>query len=429
MKGNKNNIEDLFKNGLKEHSLNPSNSVWKNINRKLNIQNFLKFKPGKFNIYYATVIIATSTILLISTFNNRAIIEEKNTITENNLLLTENNINNNEVKIPEIKNDKQTTKINNQKIINTGKEIIKKTETEKNYIETKEKTTETEHITKAKSSDEENNNVILAEPIADFSASTYGACVPVVVHFTNASENCDSYLWNFGNGKTSSEINPTFVFRTAGTYTVTLTVKSGSISNSVSKVIKVFPKPVSEFIVSDKDNIFENDEVKFANLSTGYKSCFWDFGNENTSSFTHPTNTYYNSGLYNVSLICFSENNCSDTSVFLNLRIHDSKYQVLAPTAFYADLNGQNNGYDNNRMYSNTIFHPVFNYETSEYYLRIFNKFGTIVFESRNPDFGWNGYYNNKPAPDAVYVWECSGKFADGEAFIKSGNVTLLYLK
>ncbi len=431
MKTSKHNIEGLFNDGFKDYAVNPSNSVWTKINRKLNFQNFFKFNPGKFNIYYTAVLAVASSVVLYNTLNNNTTITENNKLIKNEAVIIETGLN----------TDEGTINTNSENIIIESNNLIEPNtfqNTQNNLNETKkeaytikvlEHTDIIEDIsTEVESNDEDNKNVNLAyEPYAEFSASTNKACVPAVVHFINASENCDSYLWDFGNGETSSDINPTFVFRTAGTYTVVLTVKSGSISKAASTKITINPKPSSDFIISDKNNIFENDEVKFANLSTNYQSCVWNFGDKNTSGFTHPTYSYEKSGLYNVSLICFSKDNCSDTSEFLNLHIRDSKYQIIAPTGLYTDLNGPGNGYLQTGTASKTIFSPIFNYETSEYYLRIFNRFGSVVFESKDPNFGWNGYFNNKPAPIATYIWECSGKFADGQVYVKRGNLTLLY--
>lgn len=428
MKTNKNNIEELFNEGLKNYSINPSNSLWKKINRKLNVQNFLKFNPGKFNIYYTVILGVASSVILYNTLDNNTTITEKNIQLKNEIVISENTPN---TTIENIENQtkNQTIEINDIETVkkDNSTKITNKAEKETIEIDISEKTTPLKFITKAKSNDEVNENVKLAEPYAEFSASITKACVPVTVQFLNASENCDSYSWDFGNGETSSDINPTFVFRAAGTYTVTLTVKSGSIFNIAKTEITVYPKPISEFIISDKDNIFENDEVKFANLSKDFQSCIWNFGDDNTSSFTHPTHAYEKSGQYNISLICFTNNNCSDTSEYQNLQIKDLKYQIIAPNALILDRNGSKNGYLPDGSYSKYIFKPIFNYELSEYNLKIFNRFGSVVFESNNPNYGWNGYFNNKPAPEDAYVWICTVKFADGKNFVKTGSITSYY--
>jgi len=430
MTNKKYNIEDLFKDNLKDYSISPSNSVWNKINRKLFLKKFLKFNPTTFNLYYTILIGAITTIGILNINNKqqtpklsnlqenkKAISQKTNSVTPIKTLISEN--------INTEKKGELTEKENNLTIEKENKEKTTQinnltTETLVNKITTKDN---------ANFDVEKNNNSKLAKPSANFSASTYSACEPATIVFTNASENCNSFLWDFGNEATSKKANPTFVFKTAGKYTVKLTVYSGSIFSTIEKEIIILKRPKSNFILSNKNNLFKNDEIKFANLSTDFSSCKWNFGDGNSSNFTNPSNVFEDAGLYNVSLICFSKNNCSDTTLMKSLKIQENKYKILAPTALTPDINGASSGYLQKDEYSNSIFRPNFNINPSEYYLRIFNKFGSVVFESRDINYGWNGYYNNKPAPFDVYIWECTGKFSDGHEFIKTGNLTLLYLK
>jgi len=431
MANNKQNIEDLFKDNLKDYSVNPSSSVWNNINRTLIFKKFFKFNPATFNIYYTVLIGILSTVTIYNIPNSGITSGQINPKQEKiveirNIKTT--NINKTEINTNTIKKERKLSANNNISTKNKTKIAYKKT-THNNDLTTNIVVKNNHTKENANIELEKNNNSKLAKPSADFSASTYSACEPATIVFTNASENCDKFLWNFGNEASSEKANPTFVFKTTGKYTVKLTVYSGSISTTISKEISILSKPKSEFIVSDKNDIFMNDEVKFANLSTNFNSCKWNFGDENTSNFTHPSHIFEEAGLYDVSLICFSENNCSDTAIVKNIQIKEDKYKIYAATALNPDINGQSSGYLQNGESSNSVFRPIFNTEPSEYYLRIFNKFGSFVFESRDINLGWNGYYNNKPAPFDVYIWECTGKYADGKVFIKTGNLTLLYLR
>src|SRR5690242_13778188 len=59
-------------------------------------------------------------------------------------------------------------------------------------------------------------------------------------NFINTSANADSYLWDFGNGTTSTDKNPSGWYEKAGTYTVTLTASAKDGRKSVvSRTIKV----------------------------------------------------------------------------------------------------------------------------------------------------------------------------------------------
>jgi hypothetical protein len=69
-------------------------------------------------------------------------------------------------------------------------------------------------------------------PLADFDASPRSGPVPLTVHFTNRSVgSIIGYLWDFGDGATSSETNPTHIYNTIGTFTVTLTVSGTVLTN------------------------------------------------------------------------------------------------------------------------------------------------------------------------------------------------------
>lgn len=73
------------------------------------------------------------------------------------------------------------------------------------------------------------------EPSAGFTAATN----ELEATFTNSSENVTSYSWNFGDGNTSSEENPTHNYEAAGIYTVVLTAKgaNGSIAEADRKSV------------------------------------------------------------------------------------------------------------------------------------------------------------------------------------------------
>ncbi|MDO7849836.1 PKD domain-containing protein [Hymenobacter sp. M29] len=59
-------------------------------------------------------------------------------------------------------------------------------------------------------------------PVAEFTASRQVVDLNEAVVFTNTSTNAARYEWNFGNGRTSTDANPTTTYTTAGTYTVIL---------------------------------------------------------------------------------------------------------------------------------------------------------------------------------------------------------------
>ena len=59
-------------------------------------------------------------------------------------------------------------------------------------------------------------------------------------------------------------------------------------------------------------------------------------------------------------------------------------------------------------------------------YLRVYNRWGVLVFETTDPTQKWDGSYNGSAADEGVYVWIADGFCASGKEVKKSGNVTLL---
>ncbi len=141
------------------------------------------------------------------------------------------------------------------------------------------------------------------EPTADFIASNTDACVNQPVSFTNQSTNGRAYTWDFGDGNTSHDDNPTHTYAVAGTYTVTLTAGNlcGSDIEVKDSYVTVNPGPTADFS-ADKTSGCGPLEVAFTDLSVGALTWSWDFGDGGNSSVQSPSHTYTTPGLYSVSL-------------------------------------------------------------------------------------------------------------------------------
>jgi PKD repeat protein len=139
-------------------------------------------------------------------------------------------------------------------------------------------------------------------PVAEFSFSQSGSIVPVNVSFTNASTNAKTYSWDFGNGQSSTQANPSTTYGTAGTYTITLTATGDGGTHSVSKTISVSKPaaPVADFTFSPS-SIIAGGTVAFVNRSTNAKSFSWNFVTT-ASTLENPSITFANPGTFNITL-------------------------------------------------------------------------------------------------------------------------------
>ncbi len=59
-------------------------------------------------------------------------------------------------------------------------------------------------------------------------------------------------------------------------------------------------------------------------------------------------------------------------------------------------------------------------------YFRIYNRWGSKVFETSNINEGWDGTFNGTAQPMGVYIYTVEAQTNSGTVFVKQGNVTLL---
>ncbi len=127
-----------------------------------------------------------------------------------------------------------------------------------------------------------------------------------------------TYDWDFGGGNASALANPSFVFTTSGTHTVSLTTTNASgCSATRTVVVAVSPLPVAGFLPSDpcanSATIFTNTSTISSGSISGYQ---WDFGDgSGISTITNPSYAYSQAGTYNVTLVAYSAAGCADTIV------------------------------------------------------------------------------------------------------------------
>ncbi len=123
--------------------------------------------------------------------------------------------------------------------------------------------------------------------------------------FTNSSTNAISYVWDFGDGNTSTEESPTHVYAEAAEYTVTLTATNESnLSTDLSKTINILA-PVTAAFTSQVD-ADDYRTYAFMDASEGAEMLLWEFGDGFQFTGMNPSHTYAEDGTYTVTLTATS---------------------------------------------------------------------------------------------------------------------------
>ncbi|MDB5195638.1 MAG: hypothetical protein JWP88_8 [Flaviaesturariibacter sp.] len=163
------------------------------------------------------------------------------------------------------------------------------------------------------------------EPVAAFITDKRSGCSPAVIKFTDQSTTpqgtvINAWKWDFGDGNSSTQQNPQHVYRTVGSYTVTLTVTSDKgCKKLITKpnYIDVTSGINASFGYTDPGVCSAPATVQFNNTSSGPGTITysWSFGNGNNATVNNPSTTYTTNGLYHVVLLVASNQGCQDTAV------------------------------------------------------------------------------------------------------------------
>ncbi|MFO7867715.1 MAG: PKD domain-containing protein [Bacteroidales bacterium] len=259
--------------------------------------------------------------------------------------------------------------------------------------------------------------------------SSFEGCVPLDVQFTNTSENATEFVWNLGDGTSSTEKHPSHTYTQPGTYVVELMARDGDEQDIArSHTVTVYENPIAEFDIHPDLAYLPDAQIHTYNKSINAESAKWYFGDGTVSEEYQPTHSYSTEGIYDIALVVQSYDGCVDSIMKKSAVEVSLECDIQFPNVFTPIEDGsENEGYYDPSVpeKNNDIFHPIFN-NIVDYNLQIFNRWGEIVFESNELDRGWNGYYKGELSKSDVYVWKCQATCLGGENLELVGNVTLL---
>ncbi|MEO7175727.1 MAG: gliding motility-associated C-terminal domain-containing protein [Saprospiraceae bacterium] len=193
---------------------------------------------------------------------------------------------------------------------------------------------------------------------------------------------------------------------------------TGCITETTAK-LPGYPVVAANFSLSpNKDCIsLIEPNLEYIDFSNGGVSGFWDFGDGTILTYTpgqQVVHQYLDTGNYIIKLYLENEGGCAD-STSQSICVRQDK-MIFVPDAFSPNNDGVND-----------IFQPQA-FGVRDYELVIFNRYGGILFESKDIDTGWNGKVNGQLVQSGVYVYVMKYKtlYSDKE-FFDSGSITVLY--
>jgi gliding motility-associated-like protein len=151
-----------------------------------------------------------------------------------------------------------------------------------------------------------------AAPLCDIVGTTFAPSTSTAI----SSGSLASFLWDFGDGTTSTAPQPVHSYSAPGVYNVSLTALSNhQCSATATNTFTILPSPTVAFATTSLNACSPN--FTFTNnsaISTGTLTSLWSFGGTNTTSVFSPTYSFPGTGNYTIALIGTSNNGCSDTA-------------------------------------------------------------------------------------------------------------------
>ncbi len=157
---------------------------------------------------------------------------------------------------------------------------------------------------------------------------------------------------------------------------------------------------------------FNNLPITFENQSQNASSYYWEFGDGNTDTFIHPSNTYDDPGLYYITLVAIDDKGCTDTIVKpINI---EEEWYIYIPNTFTPDGDRFNNDF------------RVSTVGIDRLEIDIYNRWGEVVFTSNELEFIWDGTYLGLYVPDGTYTYSVQFVTNSGRDRQLKGHVNVL---
>lgn len=258
-------------------------------------------------------------------------------------------------------------------------------------------------------------------PVIFIGQPVYEGCSPFEVTIENNSYPINGYetVWSLGDGDTSLDASPTHIYPSVGEYTLTLHVTSPTgceASQTFEDLVVVHPNPIADFAYNPAVLNSFNSTMNLYDQSVDAIAWQWNFNNEGTSFDQNPTHTFSDTGQAFIQMIATHPSGCQDTMVrFIDI---EPAYSFYLPNAFTPNEDDVNDGFIGAGMF----------WTFQEYDMKIFNRWGEMIFETSDPFEAWNGRKNNtgQHVKNGVYVCKVRIRGPRGEVRFYETLVTLI---
>ncbi len=265
-------------------------------------------------------------------------------------------------------------------------------------------------------------NFITADTVsAAFNYKVGLGCVFDTLFYAHDGRNeVNAWNWVFDIDGTSNTEDSFFTFKDYGTKHIQLICTNGVCSDSASADILLDNQLTSRLNVAPLQ-LCPEDAATFTDSSIGkIISWYWIFGDGTTSTLQSPPPKYYpfppskEGSIYPAALIVKNNIGCFDTSQ-TTMKVFYNCY-IAVPSAFTPNGDGLND-----------YLYPLNAYKADNLEFRVYNRWGQLVFETKDWTKKWDGTINGNPQSAGTYVWMLHYTNRDtGQIFSLKGTTVLI---
>ncbi len=249
------------------------------------------------------------------------------------------------------------------------------------------------------------------------SLSDASGCAPLDVNFNINTLNPEPliYKWII-NEDTLIQKNPNYQFQNPGNYPVQFILSNGTCTDTTNTNITVFEDPIAEFnyLNAPTDSLdFPTDTLWIFNTSEINADYFWDFGDGNTDTIKHPIHKFNQAGSYQI-VLRVTDRTTGCVSYFTRPFTLEVNSNLNSPTVFTPNGDGIN---DKFRIYEKNL---------RNFRILIFDRWGSIIYTSNDPNFEWDGTYNGNECTVGAYVYHIIAIGEDNSDFIRTSIISIV---
>lgn len=261
-------------------------------------------------------------------------------------------------------------------------------------------------------------------PKVEAVANVDAGCAPLEVLLSTSKVNSGKGVWYIGDGSDPVEgLSTSHIFTQPGTYTVVYSymddIGCKAPPVNVYPTFTVHEVPKADFTVPDEIYI-SDPEVQFTNLSTHLSDnkYEWNITSLKPMDDVNPIVTLPKIGKYQVTLMAKNVHGCKD-EVSKTIEVKNN-FNIYIPNSFSPNFDGLND-----------VFIPVFSsygLDTKSFEMEIFDRWGHVLYHTKDVTKGWDGSLQNKgePLKEEVYIYRIKYKDLDGNSYSKMGHVSLV---